>query len=207
MLFLKRGICMKKLLIFVLLFLVSSSAFAYMDSSLFSEQKTVGYYLLSNSSTSSLSSGLVYSKKQDNGRELNVVYTSFRSAYLLTRNITKLDVYEKIGLTQLGLLDVYGLLGLGLVYSPAVGGGLTFGVGGSVAAGINEALNVSMPVLISLYSDGFGMQMSPTVNFKPDFLNGYEAFVGFRMDASMLSSNMDTGRMNMYYILGAKKAI
>jgi len=198
---------MKKLLIFVLLFLVSSSAFAYMDSSLFSEQKTVGYYLLSNSSTSSLSSGLVYSKKQDNGRELNVVYTSFRSAYLLTRNITKLDVYEKIGLTQLGLLDVYGLLGLGLVYSPAVGGGLTFGVGGSVAAGINEALNVSMPVLISLYSDGFGMQMSPTVNFKPDFLNGYEAFVGFRMDASMLSSNMDTGRMNMYYILGAKKAI
>jgi len=198
---------MKKILIFVLLLLVSSSAFGFLDSGLFKEQKTIGYYLLSNQSTGNLSSGLVYTKKNEDGKELKVIYTSYRSAYLLTSNVTRLDVYKKMDLTQLGPIRLSGLAGLGLIYSPAVGGGLTFNVGGSAVVGVNETLNVSMPILMSFYTDGFGMQMAPTVNFKPMFLNGYEAFAGLRMDASMIGSTMSEGRMNLYYMLGAKKAI
>ncbi len=195
---------MKKILIFILLLLIASSAFAFVDTSLFSQQKTIGYYMLSNSNTSSLSSGLVYSKKKANGRELNVVYTSYRSLYLLTNNITRLDLYEKMDLIQLGPVSLSGLAGLGLIYSPAVGGGLTFNVGGNAAAGINEMLNVSLPMLMSFYTDGIGMQMTPTINVKP---NDYELFGGARVDVSMLTGQFNSGSMTMYYIFGVKKGI
>ena len=203
---------MKFFFVAFLILSLGSSAFAFTDTGLLGAKKTIGGFWLSDTSTFNLSSGLLYNEKLSDNSEWKISYTSYRSVYFLTRNVTQLTVMRKYPLIGFGPVAVGGLVGLGGYYSPAVGGGVTGNGGVEFVVSPAPNLSVSMPLYMSLFSDGFWMNVLPSVNFQPSFLPGYELFVGGRVDAMMMgspgsSSSSSSGKMNMYFALGLRRAI
>ena len=198
---------MKIILSLLCLLLVSSSVFAFSDTGLLGGTKKIGYFLMPRTSFSNYSSGLVYSEKQADQSEIEVLYTSYRSVYLLSNNITQLNVAKKYKLKELGPITVSGLLGLGFLYQPSAGGGLTLNVGGVASANILDNLTFSVPMNLYLMSGGFWMKMFLSLNHKLFFADNYEVFGGFCADVQMQSGSTGTGTMNGYYVLGLKKAL
>lgn len=191
------------------LFLVSAS-FALSDIGMLGVKNSLGYYLMPSSDGSNLSSGLVYNQKIDDNTAAEVLLTAYNSPYLITRNVTQIEAHGKRRLLNMGPVSVTGLLGGGLIYSPAVGGGLTGDFGGVAAARILENLAASLPVYVLAFTDGVRMSAIPTVNFK---YGAYEIFGGMRVDASIVGnpSKIDsggaTGKVNTYLYLGLRTAI
>jgi hypothetical protein len=204
---------MKTPMSLALVLFLASSVFAFSDIGLIKTPRTLAYYLMPNTAaTSNLSSGLVYNEKKEDGSEVEVEYTSYRSFYLLTRNVTKLSGHKKYSLTRLGPLDLKAVIGLGLMYSPATGGGLIGDVGGLASVNLLEGLAAAVPLCFSFFSDGFMMNLSPSVYFKPEMLGGREIFAGFRIDARVIGSfgqaeQTGSGSMNTYYLFGIRSAI
>lgn len=203
---------MKKIILLGLLLVLSTSAFAFVDAGLIKSQRTLGYYLMPNVENQAISSGLVFNSKNDDGSQTEILYTGFRSAFLLTTNITQINAHRKYRVVQYGMLNLDAMVGLGLMYSPATGGGLTADIGAVPIVRFMDNAAVAMPIYGYIFSDGFMMNVSPTMYANPDILKGYEVYGGMRIDiravggfSQMISSG--TGSMNTYLTFGIRGAI
>lgn len=199
---------MKSLLSLIMaagLFLYSEAG-AFSDLGLVKGVKTLGYFMMPDAQFANISSGLIYDQKIDNHSAWQVMYTSYNSAYLLTSKITLLNLHKKQRLLRLGAFDLSGLYGLGLMYSPSVGGGLTGNLGGFASYRLQENLALSSPLLLTILNDGVIISLNGNLNYQPFFLNNYEIFGGYRFEAQILAADL-TGRMNNFYYLGLRTAI
>lgn len=189
--------------------LLSAATFAMVDLDTLSAKKTAGYYLMPASDGSSFSSGLTYAQKINERSKLEAVFTFYKSPYLLTKNVSQGLLLYNFRLIELGPIGLSTLTGLGLMYSPAVGGGLVGSVGGVLSAQVLQNLKLGFPVLISIFNDGIIATVVPEVNFA--FLNNYSFFGGFRIDADMMSSSFSNnnfaGKINLYGVFGVRSAI
>lgn len=203
---------MRFVVLFLLVLMMASSVFAISDVGLLDSQKTLAYFLLPSTDFANTSSGLVYNIENKDGSEVEIVYTSFRSVYLLTSNITQLDAYKKYKLTQLGPVGLTGVIGLGFMYSPAVGGGLYGDFGTVITLGILNDLAFSLPLYMSWFQDGSMMNFYANLNYTPPFMKGYEIFGGYKLDGRttdniFASESIGSGTMTNYYTLGIRSAL
>ncbi|MDI6731263.1 MAG: hypothetical protein QME05_01605 [Candidatus Margulisbacteria bacterium] len=187
--------------VFVIFGFMSSIAFAVSDSGLINSSKTLGYYLMPTVGLPYYSSGLVYNQKLTTTEDLEILYASFNSAFLITSNVTQLGVHKKWN-WHLGILRLSALGGVGLMYSPAVGGGLTGDFGGEIAARLLDGLAVSAPIYVYLFNDGTKIDMNADINLKNPFHDKTEIFGGYRFSVSVLRSSSSSAATNSYYELG-----
>lgn len=202
---------MMRLTIVLVLLLLSTASFALTDLGLNNSAKTAGYYLMPSVDGGGLSSGFVYSSRLNDRSKIEAIFTAYKSAYLLTKNVSQLIVFDNYQLLGFGPLGLSGLLGLGVMYSPAVGGGLTGAVGGTASLQLMENLKVGVPAYFSVFNDGFMLTFSPTVNFNPGFLPRTSLFGGARIDMSIVdpaaSASNFSGKFNMYGVFGLRTAL
>jgi len=197
---------MRIILSLLCVLLMYSSVFAFSDTGLLKGTKKIGYFIMPRTSFSNYSSGLVYSEKQADQSEIEVLYISYRSPYLLSSNITQLNLGKKYELVQLGPLVLSGSLGLGLLYQPSAYG-LTFNLGGVASADILDNSTLSGSMNVYMMSGGFWLKMLVGLNHKLFFADNYEIFGGFCADVQMQTGGTEGGNMNGYYVLGLKKAL
>lgn len=198
---------MRLIALFLFLIFSFSSAFALTDPGLINKDKTLGYLLMYSTDTSDLSSGLTYKQKMNDKLNLEVFYTAYKSFYLLTKNITKIDVLGKYRLLDWGLLSLHGILGFGYVYSPSLGGGFTVDAGAAGSLKLTDNLMISVPIYASLFSDGNWFNVFVGADYNPNLWPDTEIFGGFKAEAAMLNGGADTGsgRVNFYGLFGIRK--
>lgn len=191
----------------------SAAALAVSDVGLLGANKTLGYFIMPQTQVGAdISSGLVYNQKGKQG-EFEVIYTSYNSLYLLTRNMTQVSVNGKRELFGLGPLSVKGLLGLGIAYSPVLGGGLVADVGTIQSVKVADDLAIAVPAHLIIFNDGFMADLYANVDYRPFFMSGYELFVGLKLNArvvgalSQLESGGASGSVGTYFLLGVRTAI
>ncbi len=198
---------MRLIALFLFLIFSFTSAFAFTDPGLIKKDKTVGFLLMYATETSDMSSGLTYKQKMNSRLDLEVLYTAYKSFYLLTKNITKIDVNGKYNLVDWGILSLYGILGFGYIYSPSVGGGLVGNVGGALSLKVIENLVVSVPLYVSFFSDGMWANFFAGANYAPNFWQDTELFAGLKTEAAMQNGGMTTGagKITFYGLFGIRK--
>jgi hypothetical protein len=194
---------MRIILGLVMLVLTVSSVFAYSDVGLINAPRTLAYYFMPTVGSPNYSSGLVYNQKLTTTEDLEILYTAFNSPFLLTSNITQLGVHKKWK-WKFGPLGLNARAGVGGMYSPAVGGGLTGDVGGDIYLKPIDSFAVAVPLFIYLFSDGTRMEVTPSFYFKFPNLDNYEIFGGYRFIASMLRNNASSGTTNSYIVAGLR---
>lgn len=201
---------MKRLLILSLLLLsLGSAVWAITDPGLISGKRTLAYYMMNPTGGGGPSSGLVCNLREGPKLSTEFQYTSYKSFYLITKNITKLDAIRKQGLLDLGPVRISGLYGLGLLYSPATGAGLFGDLGGVAVAKMSDELAISVPLLASIFRDGAMIAFNADLNYKPAFWGDKELFGGFRFDANITdpgSSSSMGGSFNMYILAGLRSS-
>ena len=202
---------MRTIAIMLFVLIITSPLLAVSDVGLIEADKSLGYYLMPNSTMSHYSSGLVFNQKNAVQSEIEILYTSFQSVYLLTTNLTQINAHKKYKLAQLGPLGLTGVLGLGFMYSPAFGGGVVGDVGGIITLNVLKDLAFSFPLYGSLFTDGMMMNFFANLNFKPAFLRGLELFGGYKLDARMVgfgsTPGAQGGTMYSYCTLGLRRAL
>ena len=188
-----------------------SSVFAFSDVGLLDSSKSISYFLMPSVAGGSYSSGIVYQEERGGGVDLEFTYTSYNSMYLITTNVTQLGLHARKNVLKYGIMALDVTLGLGGYYSPAVGGGVTGDIGEIFSVDILDGLAFALPVYVSIFNDGYWLNMFASLNFKIPNFAGYEAFFGYRMDYKMLGSlsfdESSTGSSNSYYALGLRTAL
>lgn len=201
---------MRIIVAFVAMVVLASSVFAFTDIGVLNKPKTLGYYLLSATERSMLSSGLVYTQKQNDKLSLEISYTGYQSFYLLTKNVTKIRVDGKYKLVEWGILGLYGMGGAAMLYSPSVGPGLALDAGGVAALNIMEGLGVAIPLNFLFFNDGTEMNFAPTINYKPPFWE-YEIYGGMRGEAQIIggfgSAGSSGGKLSLYLEFGLRAGL
>ena len=193
---------------------LASSAFSFSNPGLLKADRTAGYYVLDNLERSLFSSGLTYSQKQNDKLSLEANYTCYRSLFIISNNITKLSAYEKYRLLEFGPVSLYGSAGIGIIYSTAAGGGVTFNAGPLVTAKITDRIAAIVPIYFIFFSDGFQIDASPSINFVPGIFNdNLELYLGGKIEAQMVGSfasstgqNTD-GKASFYGLLGVRAGL
>ena len=109
--------------------------------------------------------------------------------------------------THLGPIQFKAAFGLGMTYSPAVGGGVNAVIGGDAKWKVLDSLVLTLPFRWFFFSDGSTITMLPGASYKAPFWPDYELMLGYRADMQMLNANANAGNSTMYYILGIRKAI
>ncbi|MFA6549261.1 MAG: hypothetical protein WCT39_04945 [Candidatus Margulisiibacteriota bacterium] len=204
---------MRRAILFFVLCLLPSISFAMTDFGAMPADKTLGYYLMPSSGGGDASSGLVFSYRQKDKPDFEAIFTSYKSAYLLTKNMSQLILFNKYRLVEYGFFRLSGLIGLGGVYSPAVGGGLTGNIGGEIVLSPMSNFKLGLPAYFSIFNDGFMMTVCPQINYCPAFMPKTAFFLGGRIDASMvgtlssMSSASDSGKVNTYGVFGFRQSI
>jgi len=204
---------MRIAILFFILCLLSSISFAMTDFVAMPASKTLGYYLMPPTGGGDISSGLVYSSRQKDKPDFEAIFTAYKSPYLLTKNMSQLILFNKYKLLDSGFFRFSGLIGLGGVYSPAVGGGLTGNIGGEIVLSPMNNLKLGLPFYVSLFNDGMMTTVCPQIDFCPGAMPKTTFFLGGRVEASMLgtlssmSSASDSGKFSTYGIFGFRQAI
>jgi len=203
---------MKIFLTVLSVIILASSVFAVSDTGVLGAKKTLGYFLMPSTSFSHCSSGLVYNQKDDDRWETEVLYTSYRSFYLITSNITQLVVHKRYKVAQWGGFGISALAGGGIIYSPAVGGGAIGDAGGLFTLRLSDSLALAAPVYFSIFTDGFNVYITPDFNYKLPFWNEKELFGGFRFEADVVgnpgsSGSSGSAKLNTYFVLGLRGAL
>lgn len=194
---------MRIMLAFLLAIILFSAAYAISDIGLIDSPKTFGYYLMPATDFARYSSGLVYNQKLTTTEDLEIIYTSFNSAFLITSNITQLGVHKKFK-WHFGGLGLTALAGLGGIYSPAVGGGLIGDIGGDIYFKPVDNLAVALPLYVFIFNDGSRIDITPSFYVKPPFFDKHEIFGGYRFIVSTVGSGTSTGTTNSYFVVGLR---
>ncbi|KAF0133683.1 MAG: hypothetical protein FD145_1142 [Candidatus Saganbacteria bacterium] len=190
--------------------LFSCPVFAYSDIGLLKSPRTLSYFLLVPTDFSSISSGLVYNHKQNDRLMLEASYTSYKSFYLLTNNITKIRLNAKYKLLEFGPASLTGLGGMALYYAPSVGLGLAGDVGGIVSINILKELAAALLINGIIFRDGIEINAEPAIYYTPGFLMNTELYVGLRIEGSMVGFANDGssgGKFNFNINAGARVGI
>jgi len=155
-------------------------------------------------SGTTLSSGLTYKQNINKKMDLEVLYSAYDSFYLLTSNITQIGIHAKYRLIQFG--PFYGsiMAGPGLYYSPNIGTSITVDWGGVMALKPNNDFAVSLPIIVSSFSDGMWINMMPGASYILPFANNYELFGGYRVNVQMIGGDATSGQMTSYITLGLR---
>ncbi len=187
---------------------LASATFAFSDPGLISSKKTFGFFLMPGTDFGSISSGFSLNENLTDGQANQLDFIAYKSPYLLTKNVTKVGLHRKIRLLQLGPVALNGILGGGLVYSPAVGGGLTADVGGMAVLKPIDSFSLSVPLQFFLYNDGVQISLMGMGSYAPNFWADKELYGGLRLDISVLRADM-TGSATtaMYFVFGLRSAI
>lgn len=197
-------------LILSLLLFLSCSAFAYTDLGVLKTPKTLGYFLLSPTDASDMSSGLVYKQKQNEKLDIEASYTAYKSVYLFTKNITRLRLDAKYKLLEYGVAKLTAVAGPAIYYAPSVGAGLAIDAGGILAANFMSDLAAALALDGIFFSDGFEMDIEPQVSWAPAFWKNVELFAGVRMEMQMVGYAFDGssgGKYNTYGNIGLRAGI
>lgn len=201
---------MKILLSLILVLFLTFPVFAYTDIGLLKSPRTISYFVLVPTDSTSPSSGLVYNQKQNEKFNLEISYTSYKSLYLLTNNITKLRFDEKYKFID-GPITLVGLAGPAIYYSPSVGAGLAIDAGGVLSAGILNNLAVAFSLSGTFFRDGLEFDAEPAIYFAPEFINdNLEFYLGGRIEGAMVGYSFDGtqgGKVNFYANAGIRTKI
>lgn len=196
---------MKILSVFIVSLMLASSAFAFSDTGLLNSPKSLAYFYMPRTSGTSNSSGLVYDQNINEKLDLEVLYTSYNSVYLLTNAITNLGLHGKYHLLEMGPFRAAGLFGTSLLYSSTAGMGLTGDLGFSLSLNVGDQLSISLPLYGMMMNGGMWFKMLMGVNYAPTFFPGYEAFGGYSVD--MQGSSFGSGVVMSYYVFGIRAAL